>query len=702
MKVSGTRMDQKPQFIFSIRNKMVFLIIFIVLFISFFTALEVLTNGKIQDQDAGSLISDIIDETTTIEFAVKNNDVKLIQQSLLDLRLHPGISAAEIYSYNNQSFSDFLTDDSHENLTVSHSELSFLNKLHLNIKSSKPIFFQGYDLKLLDPIEKNNKIIAAVLVKASLGNDLDISNLIKIIFLFSMITVFFAMRFEELISNPLLQLDNAMTHVITQNDYSTRITKVSNDEIGHLNDTFNIMLEKIQYNENLQRISQEQIKKLAYYDTLTGFSNRDFFKELFNQAIVNAKENNKLMGVLYFDLDNFKQINDVFGHDAGDELLRHAAKNIQKCALDLEKNGLQSNAILARLGGDEFIIVLNNIADVEDAKRVADQIIKLSYKPYTTKGKEIVVSASIGIALYPIHGESSDELMKKADIAMYFSKQHEKGGYTVFNEKMNTVLINKIGIENDLRKAVERNELVLFYQPQFQLSQNTIVGFEALLRWNHPTKGFLSPDEFIPIAENTGLIIAIGAWVIQEACRQCQEWHMNGFEGVRVSVNISPRQFSDANLIAVIKNALNDTGLDPRYLDIELTEGMIMLNDQKTLDLLHKFKEIGVKISIDDFGTGYSSLRYLSQYPIDILKIDKTFISYVNENKKNATVTKAIIDLSHNLNLSVIAEGVETIEQLNYLKINGCDIIQGYIISRPLPNKEIPSLFLKYGRQINA
>jgi len=660
-----------------------------------FTALISYTQAKLQDHDYMNLLSNIADETSNIEHGVQTNNISLITQSLKDLRLNPSIEAAEIYAYDRGYFTNFSNGIFSSQLNL--SELigkRFLNNLGLKLKSSKIVSLPGTELSLLDPIVKNDNIVGGTYIKATLDKDFDILNTIEILILLAMIGVFIGQRIVDSISKPLLFLTEAMHNVTVHHNYSIRVIKSSHDEVGHLTDVFNSMLETIHNNEQLQKKSQEQIKKLAYYDTLTGLPNRDFFKKLFQQALLDAKTNNRLVGVLFLDLDNFKHINDAFGHDMGDIILKNTANNIQQNVRAADST--VTNAIFSRLSGDEFMIVLNDVTDIEDIKAVAERIIKSSYHPYMAKTKEITVTASIGIAIYPTHGNSANELIKNADIAMYYSKQNRKGHYAFFNEKMNSLVINKIELENELRKAIERNEFLLFYQPQLNLIDDAIIGFEALIRWQHPTRGLLAPDEFINIAENTGLIIDIGSWVIREACTQCKKWQELGFPNIYVSVNMSPRQFSDPNLIDILTKSLMDANLDPAYLEIELTEGMIMINDMVTLDILYKFKKIGVKISIDDFGTGYSSLRYLSQYPIDVLKIDKTFITYVNENKKNSTLTKAIIDLAHNLDLIVIAEGVETIDQLNFLKANKCDVIQGYIISRPVPENNIPALLKKH------
>ena len=441
--------------------------------------------------------------------------------------------------------------------------------------------------------------------------------------------------------------------------------------------------------------AEEQIQHLALHDGLTGLPNRLLFEEQVDKALAAAQRLDQKLATLFFDLDRFKNINDSLGHHVGDALLKEVAKRVTHCLRksDYMVRGAMetSDNTMARMGGDEFTVLLPNLSHAEDAARVARRIMEALAIPFQIGGGEVFVSASIGIALYPIDGSDVATLIKNSDAAMYHAKNEGRNNYQFFTESMNKEAAAKLSLENDLRKAVSEEQLVLYYQPQIDIATRNIFGVEALIRWRHPQRGLVPPVEFIPLAEERGLIVAISEWVLRTACAQAQAWHQSGLRKITVAVNMASPSFKQENLLQVVTDALEGSGLEAKYLELEVTES-IMVHDMKTvLPTLKALKDIGIHLSIDDFGTGYSSLSYLQHFPIDALKIDQTFVSDIDENRGSAIV-QAIIAMSASLNLTVIAEGVETESQAKFLLENGCHKMQGYLFSRPLPVDEMTRL----------
>ena len=450
--------------------------------------------------------------------------------------------------------------------------------------------------------------------------------------------------------------------------------------------------------------AEEHIKFLAYYDTLTGLPNRLYFKEKLSEALQRAARYDQEVAILFLDLDDFKRINDTLGHTIGDMLLKGVAERLDHCLRKTDSithlDGPELNSNVSRLGGDEFIVQLTEVSLVHDLAKVAMRILSEIASPFTLEGFEVFITASIGITLYPSNGDNVDTLMKNADTAMYHAKDKGKNNYQFYNQSMNDTAFERLSMENDIRRAMERKELTLFYQPQMHIESGKIRGFEALIRWKHPEFGYISPNDFIPLAEEIGLIIPIGEWVLKSACVQVMKWSEDGFEPVSVAVNISSHQFRQGNLKKKISKILNETSMDPSYLKLELTESVIMTNLDETMTTLHDLKSMGIGLIIDDFGTGYSSLSYLKRFPIDALKIDKSFIKDLTVDKDDAAMTKTIITMAQNLNLKVVAEGIETEEQLAFLKENGCDEIQGYLYAPPMPADEVKDFLQK--KQLNS
>lgn len=429
--------------------------------------------------------------------------------------------------------------------------------------------------------------------------------------------------------------------------------------------------------------NKKKIEFMAYYDELTDLPNRNFFDKTLQEAMDECKRNNSKLAVHFVDIDYFKQINDSLGYQFGDELLKACAKRL--------KGLLSGNNFIARMSGDEFLILQHGINSEDDAKDFAKKVIASFQNPIKVNDFEIYTSVSIGISIYPENGTTPNELIKHADSAMYVIKEKQRNHYQIFEDSISENFREMLTIENELRRAIKDEQFVLHYQPQVNINTNKIIGFEALIRWNHPEKGFISPGVFIPLAEKTGLIIEIGDWVIKEACRQNKEWQDRGYPPTKISVNLSVKQFLQKNLLEKVEKILKETGLEPHYLEFEITESMAMSNEEYIMQTLKGLHELGVNVSIDDFGTGYSSMKYLSQFPLSKLKIDQLFIR--GEQEQNQAIVKSIIHLSHALNMKVIAEGVETKEQLEFLKKESCDEIQGYYFSKPVAPEEAESFF---------
>ncbi|PKN12937.1 MAG: hypothetical protein CVU69_04355 [Deltaproteobacteria bacterium HGW-Deltaproteobacteria-4] len=422
--------------------------------------------------------------------------------------------------------------------------------------------------------------------------------------------------------------------------------------------------------------AEEQIRNLAYTDHLTGLPNRLLLLDRCEQAIATAKRRGAQMALLFFDLDHFKNINDTMGHHAGDLLLKAVSSRILKI--------LRANDTLARLGGDEFVLICSSIDSPQDAGVVAKKILELLQQPFEIEGKNIYSNASIGIVIYPEDGEDSSILLKHADLAMYAAKAQGRETFNFFSDTLNVKARERAVIEEDLRQALRlSDQLLLHYQPQIEFGSGRIFGMEALCRWLHPVHGFIAPDKFIPVAEQTGLIRQVGYWGLKTACRQCSEWHRNGFPlSVAVNVSIGQLQFSD--FPEMVQEVLDEAGLPPEYLELEITESMLMHSANKSVELLNRLKEIGVKIAIDDFGTGYSSLSYLNKFSVDKIKIDQSFIREITQRDDAASIVLAIVSIGHSLGLKVIAEGVETQEEEAILLGFSCDEAQGYYYSKPM------------------
>lgn len=448
----------------------------------------------------------------------------------------------------------------------------------------------------------------------------------------------------------------------------------------------------------VRKESEARIRQMAYFDSLTNLPNRTLFSSEMEHAIAYAKRYGTSFGLLVIDIDNFKRINDTLGHNCGDQLLQRVAERLVNCVRKsdyLSRPAIEeAKEVVARLGGDEFTILLTCFNHEEDAAKVATRIIAKTARPYQLDEHEVFVTLSIGIATYPGDGTSQDLLFRNADTAMYHAKSMGKNTFQFYRTSMNESALKRLNLENALYKALEQNEFRLHYQPQIDMQTGTIVGLEALLRWIHPDLGIVSPLEFISIAEENGLIVPITEWVLTEACRQNRAWQDQGLPALKMAVNISTQIFKQKNLPEMIAATLEATGLDPQFLEIEITESLMLHNVAGTIQILKQVRDMGVSISIDDFGTGYSSFSYLKQLPVHAIKIDRSFIMDLPHNPEDIAIVKAIIATSHSLSLKVIAEGVETVEQREFLAAHNCDEYQGYLFAKPLCAGDISSLLV--------
>jgi len=420
------------------------------------------------------------------------------------------------------------------------------------------------------------------------------------------------------------------------------------------------------------------IVKQANYDSLTKLPNRTLFMDRLSLALTRASRNGGQIGLLFIDLDNFKKVNDTLGHSAGDQLLQEAAERLTACVRETDT--------VARLGGDEFTIILPDLQKAHDVEQVVRQILDRLSKPYLIDGTEVFASGSVGITLFPDDGKDAETLLKNSDTAMYRAKYDGRNTFRFFTAKMNAEALESVKLENQLRHAVDRGEFVLHYQPIIDLESGRVAGAEALLRWNHPVDGIVSPIKFIPLAEETGLIVPIGDWVFKAACEQIREWHDIGLNSLHVSVNLSPRQCREITFYETFEDTLRTTGADPNAVTLEITENLLMESDNDdAVTMLHKLRDQGVHLSLDDFGTGYSSLSYLKRFPFDVLKIDRSFVKDVATDPEDKALIEAMIAMAHGLNIKVVGEGAETREQVDFLRSRNCDAVQGYYFSKPIP-----------------
>lgn len=499
----------------------------------------------------------------------------------------------------------------------------------------------------------------------SISKDLFLVALVGII-----LSAVFSIFMAKTISRPIINLKKAITEA-SKGNLMVKVDISSKDEIGILGQEFNQMM--------------DVISELTYYDPLTNLASRKVFEEQLDLAITHSKRNKENLAVMIIGIDKFKKVNDAFGLSMGDKVLKEISRRIN--------GSIREEYLLSRITGDEFAVFFPEVENEKHVIRYVERILEVIKKPLIIDNNEIHVSASAGLAFYPKDGICKDGLLKNATIALSRSKQKGAGTYQLYTPLMKEEILEQMELEKMMPKGIENGEFKLYYQPIIDVKTLSIIGMEALVRWNHPVLGMISPEKFIPIAEENGFIVTLGEWVLKTACRQNKAWQNAGFKKIFVSVNISLRQFQNKNFVKMIKDILNETSFDSKYLGLEITESIAMENEDYTIEVLRELKDMGLYLAIDDFGTGYSSLGYLNKFPIDTLKIDKSFIKTLMDEKENsAPIASSIIALGHNLNLKITAEGVETMDQFKYLKKQNCDAIQGYLFSKPLTSDEFEDL----------
>ena len=558
---------------------------------------------------------------------------------------------------------------------------------------------------LLLSIEKNRDInnIGEVGIKATLWL------LLGLFFLFAIIITVILdrgilLRFQEL-SNDIRKIGEGkdLSVRLKRQNIDDELTDVSNEINGMLGalersqlflskseSALKKAIEKLQDEVLEHEKTQEQIKYIAYHDTLTGLPNRNLLNELLVHSITLAERNNKCMAVLFLDIDGFKMINDSKGHGMGDQILQEVAERLLKT--------LRKSDVIARHGGDEFIVIIEELDNCSGVELIANKIINCFQEPFHLENQDYFLTTSVGVAVYPADGQTPDMLIKNADIAMYKAKENGKNQYLFCTPVMKDVANETMELSTNLYRAIEKNELELYYQPQLSCHNNQIMGVEALIRWRHPVMGLISPAKFIPIAEKTGLILPIGEWVLRTACQQNKKWQEQGLPKIRMGVNLSLRQFHNNDLLNLVESVLKETKLAPQYLELEITETIAMKEKSYIINTLNAFRQIGVSIAIDDFGTEYSSLSYLKHLPVDRLKVAMQFIRGIGIDHKDEALAKGIIVLAKSIGMNVIAEGVETKEQLEFLKNHNCDEIQGYYFFKPLIETEMTKLLITYNK----
>ena len=452
---------------------------------------------------------------------------------------------------------------------------------------------------------------------------------------------------------------------------------------------------------NVQMI--DRVRFLAYYDSLTSLPNRILFKERLQHALAAAHRGQRMVAVFFLDLDHFGRINDTLGHEQGDNLVREVGARLLASCRETDSVGRPGGEVshpnVARLGGDEFTILVSDLSDPQEAASIARRLLASFSQPFRLAGHEVFVTASIGIAIYPFDAENLEGLLKSADTAMYHAKEQGRNGFQMYSKAMNATALHRLTVENSLRRALERQEFEVHYQPLVDLNDGTIVGAEALVRWRHPDMGLMPPAEFIPIAEENGLIVPLGEWILRSACAQQVAWRQQGLGSMRVSVNLSSRQLRQMNLVEQVQVILQETGVDPEYISLELTESILMQHESENIATLSALRSLGLCLSIDDFGTGYSSLSYLKHFPLDTLKIDRSFVRDLSTDPDDALITSAILAMGRSLEMKIVAEGVETQDQLSFLRKHQCDQLQGYLFSRPVP-ADVFRGFLREGKRL--
>ena len=626
---------------------------------------------------AGEIRRNMVEELTTLANVIGNNtqaslafnDPVDAKQILADLKTNAAITNAVIYKVNGELFATY-TQLNPEKITFPIAP----EENHYE--------FKGKQLLLSQIIEDRNGKLGSIYLESSLDElyaqiKQNIQVTIAIVLIALIICYFMTSRLQRLISKPIHDLSEATRTIRESQDYTVRVDRNDYTEIRQLCDNFNSMLEQIQYHE-------ESLQQMASYDSLTKLPNRKYFLDLLSKALSRGRRKSHSHAVLFLDLDRFKHINDSLGHSAGDELLAQVAKRLSIV--------LRSEDTIARLGGDEYTMLLQEITGSHQPAEIANRIIEVMNEPFYIQDHSVVISPSIGIVIFPDHGETYEILIKNADTAMYQAKHSGGNTYRFFSEDMNKIAEKRQLLEEALRHAILNDEIILNYQPQIKLSSGHIIGMEVLCRWQKANHAIISPADFIPIAEETGLIFPLTDIVMKGAVSMIKYWLDKGIYEYKIAVNVTARQFMQTNIINTLDSIVNEFKLPPEHLEIEITEAAVMEHVDQVIDTMKQIKDRGITVAIDDFGTGYSSLSYLKKFPIDKLKIDKSFIHDMDDSLMNKNIVRSIIELGHNLDLEIVAEGVETFNQVQMLSELECDILQGFYFSKPVTNEEMEEL----------
>ena len=586
----------------------------------------------------------------------------------------------------------YVMDKNWEVLETYHKKgISPENKEILETLKSKQFLWKNQEIYSVVPILVEKDSIGSLIVVSSLNTYYQ--RLIKemlIIFIIVFVSIWLTLKFTFALRSeilfPLSKLNENINNILQTQNLNNHVQLFNQDEIGKLGANFNMMLTDL-HDMKLQLMNEkDNAEYKAHHDGLTLLPNRTSFSHRLDQVISRAKRNKEYFSVFFMDLDHFKQVNDSMGHDAGDEVLKIFAERIQKC--------IRVEDTVARMGGDEFTIILENLNSVQSPTVIAEKILKVMQEPLEVYEQQLYLTVSIGITVYPDDGNDTQSLIKNADAAMYKAKSDGRNKYQFYNVEMTDRAYARVILETQLREAIKKEKFIVYYQPQIDISTNELIGMEALVRWKHPQKGILGPDTFLPLAKETGLIIAIDSWVMKTGMNQIKQWYDEGLTTGYLSLNLSVQHLMHQDFILQFKQLLAQSSCDEKHIHIEITEGEVMKNPEHAITILQQINDMGVSLSIDDFGTGYSSLSYLKRLPIDTIKIDRSFIKDLPFDEEDAAITKAIIAMASSLNLNIIAEGVENNEQQGFLVHNGCHNIQGYLYGKPMPAVEMES-FLK-------
>ncbi|MCZ6525389.1 MAG: EAL domain-containing protein [Gammaproteobacteria bacterium] len=656
-----------------------------VLFISF--ELHTLSQRITEDVDNKAILI-----AENIASSLIFQDAQTATETITTLHKDSTVKMAAVYDKHGTLFASFIRD------AGQHEDIPAVGK--------SGVVLAQYYVEVFRPVVLNTDHLGTVFIRSDLtGLKKKITQygyiVVAVFFLSLLLAIIISQPLQRLIYGPVLQLARLAEDVSENKNYSIRLEVDRDDELGTLIDGFNTMLGVIEdrerqlkdhtdHLEHLVHLRSEQLHKRAYFDSLTELPNRNMLYDRLSQEISRSKRERVSFALMFLDLDRFKTINDSLGHDVGDELLCAVAKRL------LEK--VRKEDIVARLGGDEFVVLLTNISSPEDIDAIAKTIKSVFSRPFklSNSGATLHITSSIGISIYPNDGDDAEALMKNADASMYVAKKDGAGQYCFYKKGMNAASHRQLEMENHLRHALLHNEFHLFYQPQVRLKDNTIYGLEALIRWTSPQLGEVYPSEFIPLAEEVGLLIDITSWVSEKACLHNKMLQDTGIPPIIIAVNISASHLMTANIVDQIKEILDRSSLDPRYLELEITEDIFLDDSERIIMNLKQIKELGVQIVIDDFGTGYSSLSYLQKFPVDTLKLDGSFIQKIGENHASEKLISATINLAHSLDLNIVAECVETQYQWDFLKEQGCDFAQGYFFCKPLAAEEIKHFLEQY------